>query len=574
MFIIAYIADAYGYSFCPSKNLCIYENYFMRHIIITNALPYANGPLHLGHILAYVNSDIWYRYLKMQGNTCYSICGSDMHGTPIMISARNKGLRPEDMVFSIEASHKTSFAKFNICFDHYHSTHHALNESIIVDSYQKLLNKQLIISKDITQAYDVVENMFLPDRFVEGTCPKCRANNQYGDGCEACGATYSTQDLINSKSKISGTPPIFKPSENKFFCLDRFADQIRSWGSKGLTKEIFHSIEGWLDSGLKDWSISRDDPYFGFKIPNTEPQKYFYVWLDAPLGYIACFQDFCNKNHISFDDYWKADSDYEVHHYCGKDISYFHTLFWPALLMALDYRLPTSVKVHGFLTINKEKMSKSKQTFLLADDYAEVLDTDYLRFYFAARINSGITDTDLDLGEFESIVNNHFIGKIINIASRCGQMLDKHFDSQLSAEIIDENLLIRAHSIVDEISICYERNNFSHAMSLVLDIADLTNQFINEHKPWLLVKQTNLDCLQAHAVCSLGINIFKIIIGCLKPVMPSIALMVEKYLNNSIDTWADIKTPLKSLRIQKFTNLASRITSEQTISLKDRMQKN
>ena len=536
----------------------------MRKILVTNALPYANDDLHLGHMLGYTQSDIWVRFQKLQGNQCIFVCGSDTHGTPIMLKAKSLGISPEELINKISKNHLRDFTDFEIKFDNYHSTHDSLNQELVSDIYEKLVDKDLIKTKEIAQAYDLEAKMFLPDRFVKGTCPKCKAEDQYGDSCEVCGATYSPTDLIDPKSVISGKAPIQKNSEHYFFDLTALEQDIANWlnSNDNLQPEVANKLREWFEQGLQAWDISRDAPYFGFPIPGTNKQKFFYVWLDAPIGYIASFKDYCNKHNLNIDDYWAENSkDSEVYHFIGKDIIYFHALFWPAILKSSGYKTPTSVFVNGFLTVNGKKMSKSRGTFIQARTYLENLDPSHLRYYFASRLTAKIDDIDLNLDELVTKSNSDIVGKVVNIASRCSGFIYKKFDGLLSAKIFDENLEQEFLSNHNKITEYFEKREFANAVRLIMTLADKANQFIDNHKPWQLAKESGQE-ENVHQICSQGINMFKAIICYLKPIIPSITLKAENFLNIEFNNWNDAPNFLKEHKINKFKPLATRIEKE------------
>ncbi|WP_119344580.1 methionine--tRNA ligase [Facilibium subflavum] len=535
----------------------------MRNILVTNALPYANGHLHLGHMLGYIQSDIWVRFQKSQNHQCHFVCGSDTHGTPIMLKAQKEGIRPEKLVAEMAQSHLNDFMDFEVEFDNYHSTHNTLNQEIVEDIYKKLQANNLIETREIAQAYDPKANMFLPDRFVKGICPKCKAPDQYGDSCEVCSATYSPLDLIAPRSVVTGECPIEKTSEHYFFKLSSLSQDIEKWmkSNKALQPEINNKLKEWFQSGLQDWDISRDAPYFGFPIPGTNEQKYFYVWLDAPMGYLASFKDFCNKAGIDFDSYWKQDSQAELYHFIGKDIVYFHALFWPAILHAVGYRTPTGVFANGFLTINGQKMSKSRGTFISARTYLNHLHADYLRYYFACKLTTKIDDIDLNLTDFIQKVNSDLVGKVVNIASRCAGFIHKRFDGMLSDNVIDQDLVDEFTQVHDKITQCFETRDFAQAMRIIMNLADKANQFVDQHKPWQLIKEKGNEQI-VHDVCSLGVNLFKIIMGYLKPVVPALALKAEQFLNISQLAWAEIPALLLNHKINKFKPLLARIEQD------------
>ncbi|MFV9925292.1 MAG: methionine--tRNA ligase [Francisella endosymbiont of Hyalomma scupense] len=536
----------------------------MRKILVTNALPYANGDLHLGHILGYIQSDIWVRFQKLQGNQCIFVCGSDTHGTPIMLKAKNLGITPEELAAKYSNNHQQDFANFEINFDNYHSTHSALNKEIVEDIYNKLNNKNLISKKAIAQAYDPEAKMFLPDRFVKGTCPKCKAEDQYGDSCEVCGATYDPTELINPRSVISGQAPIQKNSEHYFFDLPTLEKDIKNWIDSNtlLQPEVSNKLAEWFEQSLQSWDISRDAPYFGFAIPNTNEQKFFYVWLDAPIGYIASFRDYCNNNNVDFDQFWgDNNSNSELYHFIGKDIIYFHALFWPAILASTGYKTPTSVFANGFLTVNGKKMSKSRGTFIQARTYLNNLEPSYLRYYFASRLTSRIDDIDLNLEEFVTKSNSDIIGKIVNIASRCAGFIYKKFDGILSDEIFDKELEHEFAKNHDTITQAFEKREFATAVRLIISLADKANHFIDYHKPWQLAKEQSQE-QKVHQVCSQGINMFKVLATYLKPIIPTIIAEAEKFLNTELANWSDAPKFLINHKINKFKPLAIRVEKQ------------
>lgn len=536
----------------------------MRKILVTNALPYANGDLHLGHMLGYIQSDIWVRFQKLQNNQCIFVCGSDTHGTPIMLKAKNMGITPEELVEKYSNNHQKDFADFEIEFDNYYSTNNNLNKEIVEEIYAKLNTQNLISKKDIAQAYDPEAKMFLPDRFVKGSCPKCKAEDQYGDSCEVCGATYDPTELINPKSVISGKPPIQKNSEHFFFDLPALEQDIKNWieSNNNLQPEVANKLSEWFDQGLQSWDISRDAPYFGFAIPGTNEQKFFYVWLDAPMGYIASFKDYCNKNNVDFNQYWGDNSSQsELYHFIGKDIIYFHALFWPAILSSTGYKTPTSVFANGFLTVNGKKMSKSRGTFIQARTYLDNLEPSYLRYYFASRLTSRIDDIDLNLEEFITKSNSDIVGKVVNIASRCAGFIYKKFDATLANEVFDTNLEKEFSENHQAITQAFEKREFANAIRLIMTLADKANQFIDFHKPWQLAKEQGQE-QKVHQICSQGINMFKVIVSYLKPVIPSIIEKAENFLNIEITDWHKAPEFLKGHKINKFKPLATRIEKE------------
>ena len=532
-----------------------------RKILITSALPYANGPIHLGHLVEYIQTDIWSRFQKMRGHECHYVCADDAHGTPIMLRAQAEGISPETLIERISAEHQQDFAGFNIAFDHYHSTHSAENKELSAQIYQTLKDSGHISRKTISQFYDPEKEMFLPDRFVIGSCPKCKTDEQYGDNCEACGATYSPTELINPKSVVSGASPVEKDSDHLFFELAHFEEMLKTWTQQDnhLQPAIANKLNEWFESGLRAWDISRDAPYFGFEIPG-ETNKFFYVWLDAPVGYMASFKAYCNANELSFDEFWQPNSTTELYHFIGKDIINFHALFWPAMLSGANYRTPNAIFAHGFLTIDGKKMSKSRGTFIMAKSYLEHLNPEYLRYYFATKLNSGIEDLDLNLEDFVQRVNSDLVGKVVNIASRCAGFVVKKFDGKLLSSWSSEasNLYNEVIAKIDNIAELYEKREFGHAMREIMAIADTANEYIDETAPWVLAKTEGKE-QELHESVSVGINLFKILIALLSPVLPSTAEKALAFLNIDNYTWETIKTPLTDHKINKFKPLMTRV---------------
>ena len=537
-----------------------------RKILITNALPYANGPLHLGHMVGFMQADIWARFQKIRGHQITFVGGDDQHGTPIMLGAEKKGISPQTLIDDIEAQHKASLAGFNIGLDNYTGTHHSENQRLSTEIYTKLRERGHIDVRVIKQAFDEEKGMFLPDRYVKGTCPKCKAADQYGDNCEVCGTTYDTTDLIDAYSVLSGKPPIEKESEHYFFKVSAFEDMLNEWKDSGaLQPEIANKIAEWFESGLIDWDISRDKPYWGFEIPDA-PGKYFYVWLDAPIGYMASHKIHCDATGDDWASYWQPDSgeqsrETELYHFIGKDIVRFHTLFWPAMLEAVGYRKPTAVFVHGFLQVDGAKMSKSRGTFIKAETYLKHLDPEYLRYYFAAKLGNNVVDMDLNLDDFSARVNSDLVGKMVNIASRCAGFIGKRFDGMLAPESAAPELHTEFANAAKGIAERYENREFSQAMRDIMALADKANQFIDEHKPWILIKdETKLDEVQR--VCTAGINAFRSLCIYLKPVLPNLVADAEAFLNSGELSWNDLQTPLLDHQINKFKPLMTRIDSD------------
>ena len=534
-----------------------------RNIFVSSALPYANGSLHMGHVVEYVQSDIWARFQKQRGHNCTYVCAADAHGTPIMIKARQAGITPEELIERVSAEQHEDLKAFGVAFDNFHTTHSDENELIVRRMYKALCEAGHIYTKTIEQAYDATENMFLPDRFVRGTCPRCKAEDQYGDACEVCGATYSPADLIDPISVLSETKPVWKESEHYFFRLSDFEDRLRTWiDAANLHQNITSKLEEWFEAGLQDWDISRDAPYFGFRIPDTE-DKYFYVWLDAPIGYLASFLQLCDRrDDLDFDDYWVAGSDKEAYHFIGKDIVYFHTLFWPAVLEGSGFRQPTSVFAHGFLTINGRKMSKSRGTFINARTYLDNLNPNYLRYYYAAKLGPGMDDIDLSLDDFAAKVNSDLIGKFVNIASRCGGFITKSFGGRLGAELDDAPLFDEFADASDEIANHMESREYSKAMRTIMALADKANRYIEQKKPWAMVKDKG-QYPMVQAVCTQGLNMFRTLMVYLTPVLPEMAEQVQKLFNEGPWSWQSAGEPLLDHTISKYKPLLTRIENKQ-----------
>ena len=533
----------------------------MRKIIATSALPYANGPIHLGHLVEYLQTDIWVRSQKMAGNECLYICADDAHGTPIMLKAQELKITPEKLIDKIYKQHIKDFSDFHIEFDNYHSTHSDENKKFSEYIFNQLKERGDIISKTINQFYDEKAQMFLPDRYIKGECPKCHAKDQYGDSCEECGGTYLSTDIINPISTVSDTKPVTKKTDHFFFKLSSYETFLKKWISNNATQtEIKNKLNEWLSDGLVDWDITRDTPYFGFNIPGTK-DKFFYVWLDAPIGYIASHKNYCEKNDKNFDEYWKSDSNCELYHFIGKDIAYFHALFWPAMLEGSGFRKPNAVYCHGFLTINGEKMSKSRGTFLNARTYLNHLNPEYLRYYFASRLADKIEDIDLNFDDFQSRVNSDLVGKIINIGSRCSKFINKDFSNELSTTFNNEKLINNCLSHLDEIINNYEGRNFSTNVRLISSMADDINKYLDEEKPWVKIKDKNNHEL-VQKICTDGMNLFRILIGYLKPVLPKISEKVENIMQCEPINWENIKDSILSKKIQEFKPIITRIDKD------------
>ena len=528
-------------------------------MLVTSALPYANGALHMGHLVEYLQTDIWVRFQKLRGHNCIYVCASDAHGTPIMIKARELGITPEALTEQATADFARDFLDFGVEFDNFHTTHSTESETLTTDIYTALDATGDIYTKRIEQAYDEQEGMFLPDRFVRGTCPVCKTEDQYGDSCENCGATYAPSDLLNARSVLSDTTPVTRESEHYFFRLSNYEEQLRSWmQSAKLDRNVMAKLEEWFEAGLKDWDISRDAPYFGFRIPGTE-DKYFYVWLDAPVGYSASFLNLCaRRDDLDFDEYWRPGYDTEVYHFIGKDIMYFHTLFWPAVLQGAGYRTPTSVFAHGFLTVNGQKMSKARGTFINARTYLDHLDPAYLRYYYAAKLGPTIEDIDLNLDDFVARVNSDLVGKLINIASRCAGFVNKRFDGQLADALPEPALFEEIADTGAAIAGHYERREFSKAMRLIMGLADKANRYIDDNKPWVLIKDpAQADTVQA--VCTQGLNHFRSLMIYLSPVLPTVAGKSRAFLDEDAWHWDDAAAPRLGTTINPFETLLTRI---------------
>ena len=521
-----------------------------RKIIVTQALPYANASLHLGHILEAVQTDIWSRFQNKSGNECLFFCSDDTHGTPVMLKAKELGKSPEDLIKEVQRDHEETYKLYDINFTNYHTTHSDENKKYSEQIYLKAKENDLITRRTINQLYDESESMFLSDRFVKGTCPKCGATDQYGDGCTKCGATYDVSELKNPVSAISGTKPVNKESEHIFFDLPKKLDTLKEFlATANLQKPITNKLSEWVNDDLQQWDISRDAPYFGFKIPE-EDNKYFYVWLDAPIGYIASIDNWATRNNKDMDLLWSANSNYEIYHFIGKDISYFHGLFWPALLSASDLRLPDGIFVHGFLTINGEKMSKSKGTGILAKEFAELCDPETLRYYFAAKLNDKVEDIDLNFEDYVQRINSDLVGKYLNIASRCSSFIEKN-SNELS-DTFDNDLLEVAIKQKEDIKECFESRNYSKAIRLIMDIADLTNKYINDNTPW------KKDTKEAAHIATTALNVFNILTIYLSPIIPNITKGAFKFLNQDSQSFNDIELLLKN-KINKYKPLLKRL---------------
>ena len=526
-----------------------------RKILVTSALPYANGEIHIGHLVEYIQTDIWVRFQKMRGHDCIYICADDTHGTPIMIRAKTEGITPDELVNKMHKKHAADFYDFEIRFDNYYSTNSPENKMFAELFYEKMKQKKHIDIKDVEQLFCPQDKMFLPDRFVKGTCPKCKALDQYGDNCDICGATYNTSEVLNPKCSLCGTTPIRKKSEHYFFQLSHFKEYLNTWVKSHLSQEVQNKLAEWLSGDLRDWDISRDAPYFGFQIPGTD-NKYFYVWVDAPIGYISSTKNWCDKNNRKFEDFWKNDQA-EIYHFIGKDILYFHTLFWPAMLETAEFNTPKSVFVHGFLTVNNEKMSKSKGTFINARDYLNFLNPAFLRYYYACKLSPGFDDLDLNFTDFENRVNSDLIGKITNLASRLAPMVNKKYANRLGTlDSEGKAIVISTKEKAEAIALLYEERKFARATILIREIADEANKYIDTKEPWKLLKT---DPAKALEVITAGLNIFKIIAVYLTPILPKYSLMVSKLFKEKEYCWGDSQIILENHEIDIFEHLAQRV---------------
>ncbi|CDH07794.1 methionine tRNA synthetase [Xenorhabdus bovienii str. oregonense] len=527
-------------------------------LLVTCALPYANGPIHLGHILEHIQADIWVRYHRMRGKEVHFICADDAHGTPIMLKAQQSGISPEEMIAKVSLEHQQDFAGFAISYDNYHSTHSEENKELATKIYLELKKNGHIKSRKISQLYDPEKGMFLPDRFVKGACPKCKAEDQYGDNCEVCGTTYSPTELINPRSAVSGATPEMRDTEHFFFDLPAFSDMLQKWTRSGsLQEQVANKMQEWFDAGLQQWDITRDAPYFGFEIPD-EPGKFFYVWLDAPIGYMGSFQNLCSKrDDLNFDEFWSKDSEADLYHFIGKDIVYFHSLFWPAMLEGSNYRKPTNLFVHGYITVNGTKMSKSRGTFIKAETYLKHLDADCLRYYYAAKLSSRIDDIDLNLEDFVQRVNSDIVNKVVNLASRNAGFINKRFAGKLADQLADPALYQQFVDAAEGIAEDFTHREFSKAIREIMALADLANRYVDEQAPWVVAKQEGRDT-DLQAICSMGINLFRVLMTYLKPVLPSLTDRTEAFLNTEL-TWDGIRQPLLNHEVSPFKALFNRI---------------
>lgn len=527
--------------------------------IVTCALPYANGHIHLGHMVEHIQADIWVRFQKMLGNNCYFICADDTHGTPIMLKAEQIGITPDELVNQFYQAHTADFAGFGIQYDHFYTTNSEENKQCAYDIYNKLKANNKIAVKKISQLFDEEKQMFLPDRFVKGTCPKCKAEDQYGDSCEKCGATYSPTELINPYSAVSGSKPVMRESEHYFYKLSESGEFLQSWLSANgrLQPEARNKMQEWLENGLQDWDISRDKPYFGFEIPDA-PGKYFYVWLDAPVGYLSSFLHYCKVNNLNFDELWNSP-DTNIYHFIGKDILYFHALFWPAVLNDAEYRTPTSLFVHGFLTVNGEKMSKSRGTFITARSYLDSgLNPEFFRYYIASKLTSKIEDIDLSFNDFVAKINSELVGKYVNIASRSAGFISIKFAGKLAENIIDRSMLDKVLAIQNEVMELYTSREFAKAVKLIMAMIDEVNQYVDNTKPWVLAKEEDkLD--ELHQICTILINLFRVFAIYLKPIVPNLVKQIEQFLNVNELAWSDLNANLVSHTINQYSHLITRV---------------
>src|SRR5580698_8612751 len=537
-----------------------------RRILVTSALPYANGPLHLGHILESTQTDIWVRFQKLRGHECYYVCADDTHGTPIMLKAQSEGITPEQLIAQVNIEHRRDLADMLIGMDNFGSTHSAETQAVCDRTYLTLRDAGYIDKRSVRQAFDDAAKMFLPDRYVKGICPVCGTADQYGDSCENCGSTYTPADLKNPISVVTGTPPVWRESEHYFFKLSAFEQPLHTWVRSGAVQEsVVRKLDEWFTQGLRDWDISRDAPYFGFEIPDA-PGKYFYVWFDAPIGYLASFTQLCARSGLKFDDFFAPDSSAELHYFIGKDILYFHTLFWPAVLQAAKMRRPSAVHAHGFLTINGQKMSKSRGTFITARRYLDHLSPEYLRYYFAAKLSSGIDDMDMNLDEFTTRLNSEIVGKLVNIASRCAGFITKGSAGKLADSLADEQLYATFVAAGDAIAAAYEARDTAGAMREIMALADRANQYVDSRKPWMLAKDPS-KAAEVQSVCTQALNLFRVLMIYLQPVLPQMAGRVQAFFQEADWAWASRATPLLSRAINAYEPLAVRLDPKAVAAL-------
>ncbi|EER46828.1 methionine--tRNA ligase [Actinobacillus minor] len=532
-----------------------------RKMLVTCALPYANGAIHLGHMLEHIQADIWVRFQRMRGHEVHFVCADDAHGTPIMLNAAKQGITPEQLIEKAKTDHVADFKGFNISFDNYHSTHSDENRELTTAMYKKLKENGFIKSRVISQLFDPEKQMFLPDRFVKGTCPKCKAEDQYGDNCEVCASTYSPMDLINPRSVVSGATPIVKESEHFFFDLPAFEEMLKAWTRSGsLQSEIANKMQEWFESGLQQWDISRDAPYFGFPIPDAE-NKFFYVWLDAPIGYMASFKNLCDRTGLDYQSFWQKDSTAELYHFIGKDIVYFHSLFWPAMLDGCEQRKPTNIFAHGYVTVDGVKMSKSRGTFIQASTYLKHIDPECLRYYYAAKLNERIEDLDLSLTDFIQRVNSDIVNKLVNLASRNAGFIAKRFEGKLATSLDDQALFAEFVAQSEQIAAHYEAREFNKAIRVIMDLCDKANKYIDDKAPWVIAKEEGKEA-ELQAVCSMGIELFRILMSYLKPVLPQLAERAEAFLQSEL-RWDNIAQPLLGHSVAPFKSLFTRLEQKQ-----------
>lgn len=545
-----------------------------RKLLVTSALPYANGPIHIGHLVEYIQTDIWVRYQRSRGHDCLYVCADDSHGTPIMLKALEEGISAEALIERVGKEHRADFAEFDISFDNYYTTHSEENRRYSNYIYERLRDGGHIATRTIRQAYDPEKQMFLPDRFIRGACPKCKAPDQYGDNCEVCGSTYSPSELIDPVSMLSGATPVERESEHLFVKLGDFESFLSDWvagrvaGQEGrapVQPGIANKLDEWFDAGLHDWDISRDAPYFGFEIPD-KPGKFFYVWLDAPIGYMASFRNYCDREGLDFDAYWKQGSDAEVYHFIGKDIAYFHTLFWPAMLHGAGFRTPKAVFCHGFLTVDGQKMSKRRGTFIMARTYLNHLNPEYLRYYFACKLGSGIDDLDLSMDDFVQRVNSDLVGKVINIASRCAGFINKRFDNRLGAELSNAELYSEFSAAAESIGASYEARDYGRAVREIMALADRANQYIDERKPWVMARSPD-QAAEVQGVCTMGLNLFRVLMVYLSPILPATARKAGAFLGAGVADWKDVESPLLDHPIQRYEALLTRVEKDKVTAV-------
>ncbi len=532
-----------------------------RTLLVTSALPYANGSIHLGHLLEYIQTDIWVRFQRLRNNNCTYVCADDAHGTAIMLRAEKLGITPEALIEQVKAEHEEDFAAFSISFDNYYSTHSDENKALATLIYERNRDKGFIVEREITQLYDEEKQLFLADRFVKGECPRCHAPDQYGDNCEVCSSTYAATELINPVSTYTGTTPVQKASTQLFFDLPQFEEMLKEWLKSGrLQEEVSNKLLEWFETGLQQWDISREAPYFGFEVPDR-PGKYFYVWLDAPIGYMASFKNLCDRTEtMEFDAFWQKGSNAELYHFIGKDIINFHGLFWPAMLEGADFRQPSAIFAHGFLTVNGAKMSKSRGTFIKASTYRDFLNPECLRYYFASKLTSRVDDLDLNLDAFAQKVNTDLVNKLVNIASRCAKFVNKKFDSQLADQFDQPELVEASLAAGDAIADHYEQREFSKAMREIMALADRTNEYIDAKEPWVLIKsEQEEDRSAVQRICTTSLELFRQLMIYLKPVLPELAERAEQFLNRPGQSWSDLPNSLLNASVNKFKPLLQRI---------------